>query len=184
MEQGIKGGPHGGRYAAVAGNKVRVGVTQDCSPCGSAEVPFHILGSKLNSAGSENCRSLKSECGGLMSKLNPSGITADGAKRQTDEAETSQRSPTAQSSSGNGTPRHDLGSAATLTCSYLIPSGIDMRMDTRSAGASSGSRFTKYSRDAKARLADAYATRHPDGVHLPPRRLEPSPSNAAAGGFA
>src|SRR5208283_1387496 len=59
---------------------------------------FHIRGSKLNSAGSENSRSLKSECAGLMSKLNSSGTTAEGAKRQTDEAETSHLSPTTQSS--------------------------------------------------------------------------------------
>jgi hypothetical protein len=116
---------------------------------------FHILGSKLKSAGSENRRSLKSECNGLMSKLNSSGTTADGTKRQTDEAETSHCSPTAQSSCGNGTLRHDSGRDETLTCSYLTPSEIDMRMDTRSAGASSRSRLTKYSRDAKARLADA-----------------------------
>jgi len=32
--------------------------------------------------------------------------------------------------------------------------------------------------------ASASATRVPGGVHLPPRRLDPSPSNAEAGGFA
>src|SRR5450759_2427555 len=112
------------------------------------------------------------------------GTTAEGTKRQTDEAETSHLSPTAQSSCGNGTTRHDWGSAEMLTRSHLTPSGIDMRTDTRSAGASIGSRFTKYSRDAKARLYDAYATLGPVGVHLPPGRLDPSPANAAAGGFA
>jgi hypothetical protein len=118
-------------------------------------VIFHIRGSKLNTDGSENRRSLKSECDGLMSKLNSSGTTAEGTKRQTDEAETSHLSPTAQSSCGNGTARHDWGRAEIFTRSHRTLSGIDMRMDTKSGGASSGPRFTKYSRDAKARLDDA-----------------------------
>ena len=122
---------------------------------GYADDHFNILGSNVNSVGSENCRSLKSGCDGLMSRFISGGTTAEGTKRQTDEAETSHLSPTAQSSCGNGTTRHDWGSAEMLTRSHLTPSGIDMRTDTRSAGASIGSRFTKYSRDAKARLDDA-----------------------------
>ena len=65
--------------------------------------------------------------------------------------------PPPQSSSGNGTLRHDLGRAATLTCSYLTPSGIDMRMDTRSAGASSGSR----SRNTQGMPRRGWMTRKP-----------------------
>jgi hypothetical protein len=90
-----------------------------------------------------------------MSKLYSSGITAEGTKRQTDEADTSHLSPTSQSSCGKGNARHDWGRDAIFTRSHLTLSGIDMRMDTRSEGASAGSRFTKYSRDAKARLDDA-----------------------------
>jgi hypothetical protein len=126
-------------------------------------VLFHIRGSKLNADGSANSRSVKSGCNGLIGKLKSSGTTAEGTKRQTEEAGTRDE---------------------TSTRSHRTLSGIVKRMETKSGGASSDSRFTKYSRDAKARLDDAYATRAPGGVHLPPRRLDPSPSNAAAGGFA
>src|SRR5580704_13494741 len=137
---------------------LRQAATPELSPEDGQSFPqfggghFHIRGSKLNGAGSENRSSLKSSCAGLISKLNSSGTTAEGTSRQTDEADTSHLSPTAQSSCGNGAARHDWVKFATSTRSHLTRSGIDTRMDTRSKGASSGSRFTKYSRDAKARL--------------------------------
>src|SRR5207253_2687975 len=95
------------------------------------------------------------------------GMTAEGTYKQTDDEDISHLSPMSCNSKGKGVLRQFSGSDAIPTCSHRMPSDISMRIDTRSAGASSRS-----------------ATRRPGGLHLPPRRLESSPSNADVGGSA